>query len=199
MVGMRKRSEVVEDFVVPKDAPIPSGVGSLVHNPHAATEVPLSPGFDRVVEKVFIRDPEKIHSEYVRLERELHIGVDHGTYTALMAAMDRAETNVRSANRLHISSQLERDRWEMDNEVYWAGMREEATAILHNEKVSGARSKQITDADVAAKIAKEYPDQYRAQEIQRTSVKRMVDSLKNLEEAWMMRCRTLQAMLNKQR
>ena len=201
MGGMRKRSEAqakieeaseeLAEEMSANDKPVP-----LFDNPHAPREAALSPGFDRIVEKVFVKDPD---AAYARLERDLRIGDERATYGALVKALDEAETNARLAHRLYVSARVERERWELDNEVFFAGMRVEAMREIQREKDMKMRSKQITDADVASMCASMYPDQYRAQEVQRRKVKVMEESLANLSEVWLIRCKSLQTLLSRQR
>ena len=168
----------------------------IVENQHAAHETPIAPGFARIVERIFIADPE---AAYARLESDLRIGDERATYGALTKALDEAETNARTAHRLYISAKVERERWELDNEVAFGAMRAEATRSLQREKDTKARSKQITDADVASECAMLFPDEYRAQALTRKKVKAMEDSLANLSEVWLIRCKSLQTMLGRQR
>ncbi len=98
-----------------------------------------------------------------------------------------------------MTAKIEVIGWELDNAVIFAGMRAEATKILQREKEQGVRNKQITDADVTSMCAALYPDEWRAQEVKRAEVEAMVRSMENLNMNWMSRCRSLQAMLAKQR
>jgi hypothetical protein len=156
----------------------------------------LSAPFARIVEKVFVENPEAI---YDLLEKQLRIGekrTDHGT---LMKALDEAEDNARWAHRLWVTGKIERDRWELDNAGTWGAMREEANGALQREKDNKSRSKAITDADVEGMAAVMYPEQYAAQQVKRRRTEMMVRSLENLSEMWQSRCRSLNAMLSKNR
>lgn len=189
---MRKRSEVHAE-------PVPDVVESTeprVENAHAAREVALTAGYARIVETIFVKDPAEA---YARLEKDLRIGDERATYGALVKALDEAETNARGAHRLYISAKVERERWELENEVLFGAMRDVALRALQREKDTGERTKQITDADVASRCAVLYPDQYKAQALTRKKVKAMEDSLANLSEVWMSRCKTLQTLLSRQR
>lgn len=156
----------------------------------------LRPDMQRIVEKTWIND---MHETATRLRTALSVGEkmsDHGT---LMKALDVAETNAHDAHRLYLTAKLEYERWELDNQVVFGAMIGDATRALQYDKEHGGRSKQITDADVQAKVSVLYPDEWRHQESKRRSVKLTVDSLSNLSDIWMSRCRTLQAMLAKLR
>jgi hypothetical protein len=161
-----------------------------------AQEGDPSSGFQQIVETVFVNDPKAL---YDHLEKQLVVGdkrTDHGT---VAQHLDEAELNARNAHRLWQSAIVERKRWELDNEVVFSAMRGEATRALQHEKEAGTRAKQITDADVEARIATIYPEEYKAQEIRRVKMKAMVDSMGNLADVWMSRCKSLNALLSKQR
>lgn len=164
-------------------------------NPGEPTD--LEPGFQRILEKVFIDD---VLSTYEHLELELRLGAqDWADYAKLMSALDRAESNARLAHRLFTSAKCERERWELENQVVHASMREEALYDLNKEKKEGTRAKQITDADVVARCSSMFQEQWVAQQVRREKVKAMEDSLANLAELCASRCRSLQAMVMKQR
>lgn len=156
----------------------------------------LDPGFLRIVGAVVIDDP---WSTYKQLEEQLVIGDKRGDYGTVAKRLDEAETNARLAHKLWQSAIVERKRWEYDRQVVFSAMRTEANRSLQEEKDKGQRNKAITDADVEARIATLYPDDYRTQELKRERVKAMVASMENLCELWMSRCRTLNTMLGKQR
>lgn len=162
----------------------------------AAKEKPLRTDLARVVETVFVVD---IHDKWTRLRKALQVGENRSDHGALQKALDRAEWNAQEAHRLYVTAKLEMERWELENEVIFGGMWAEANHALNYEKEEGTRRKQITDADVRAKVASLHPVEWRTQEQKRRAVKLTVDSLSNLAECWMSRCRSLQAMLAKLR
>ncbi len=178
-----------------------SGLGGnhsdIIQNPHKAEGVELDPAFARIVERVFInQDADKV---YERLEADLRVGEKLEHPGALVRALDKAETNARLAHRLYITAKIERERWELENEIVFGGMRSEATRHLQIEKDEGKRNKQITDADVVSMSAQMFTDQYVAQEMTRRKVKAMEETLSHLSEVWLSRCRTLQVMLGRAR
>jgi hypothetical protein len=171
----------------------------IAHNPTDWGDVKESdpdPAFAAIVEKVFVRNPEELAD---RLEAALTIGDRRTDYGSMMRYLDEAERNARDAHRLWQTAIAERKRWEADNEVVWATMRSQATRALQHEKEEKSRSKQITDADVESRMATLFPDQYRRSERSRVRMKAMVDSMQNLAEVWLLRIRTLQTILSKQR
>jgi len=158
--------------------------------------VNYDPHFGGIIEKIVVAEPLK---EYEALEAALHLGDKIGDHGAVARSLDKAESFARRAHRLWQAAALERRRWERDNEVVFAAMRSMATRSLQSEKEQKVRSKQITDADVEARVASLYPDEWREQEGKRDRMKSMVDSMQNLAEVWMSRCRTLQTLHGKQR
>jgi len=149
-----------------------------------------------IVEVIFVEHPLE---EYKKLEAALRIGDKHNDHGTVAKALDNAESYARLAHRLWMTARVERDRWEKDNALIFAGMRDGATRALQREKEQGIRNKMITDADVEAMCAVMFADEWRDQEIKRRRVEAMVKSMENLNECWTSRCRTLQAMLTKMR
>lgn len=157
----------------------------------------LNGSFDRIVESAcVVRNPS---AEYEELETALSLGETRSEYGSVHRALDMAETYARRAHKLWMAAKIERQRWELDNQVVFGAMRLEATRTLEREKDSGLRKKQITDGDVNAMCASLYPDEYRTQELRRAEVKAMEESLQHLSETWSGRCKTLQTILSKQR
>lgn len=163
---------------------------------NAAKESKLRPDMTKIVETVFVVD---LHETWTRLRKALVIGEKRSDHGTLMLALDQAERNAHDAHRVYITSKIERERWERENDVILGSMWSEATRSLQKEKNDGLRAKQITDADIKARAATLHPDEYQAQEVRRASIKATVDSLENLSEQWSSRCRTLQTMLGKLR
>lgn len=161
-----------------------------------AVESPLDPEFDQIATTIIIDHPFEV---YQRLEVALKVGDRRSDHGSVNQALDEAETNCRLAHRLWTTARIEYERWRLDNEIVFGAMKIEATAVLQREKDQKLRNKQITDADVDAMCAVLYAEQWRAQEVKRKKVELMVRSMENLNECWLSRCRSLQAMLSKQR
>lgn len=156
----------------------------------------LRPDLDQIVEVVFVND---MHETWKKLREGLAIGEKRSDHGTLQKALDYAEKRAHDAHRLYVTAKIERDRWERENEVIFGAMWSGANHDLQKEKNDGLRSKQITDADVKARIATLYPDEFQAQETRRAKIKATVESLEDLAEQWKSRCRTLQTMLGKLR
>lgn len=163
---------------------------------NAPKEKPLDPQFERIVESVFVDKPFEI---YQALEAKLRVGDQRTDHGSVNKALDEAESNARLAYKLYCTAKIERERWEMDNDVIFGAMRAEATRLLQREKEQGLRSKQITDADVDSTCATMFADEWRHQQTKRKKVDLMVKSMENLSELWLSKCRSLNAMLSKQR
>lgn len=160
-------------------------------------EVPVGGKMQRIIDAVFdIPDPMAL---YEKLEKALRVGENRSEMGALAKALDEAEANARLAHRLWVTTKVEHQVWELDNDVVFGAMRGEATAHLQREKDKGLRNKTITDADVAAACSTLYPDEWRAQERRRRKFEGTVKSMENLTECWMSRCRSLQTMVGKSR
>lgn len=210
---MRKRSEIKTDAEAPK-AEAPKAEKSEAAKAKASIEKTapdeirfasamrkgkeheLREDMERIVEAVFVND---LHATWQKLQAALTVGEKRSDHGTLQAALDEAESNAQLAHRLYVTAKIERERWESENDVIFGAMWSEAAKDLHKEKESGARSKQITDADVKARVAVMHPDEYAHQESKRAKVKATVDTMANLSEVWMSRCRSLQAMLGKLR
>ncbi len=165
-------------------------------NVNKASEDPVPADMQRIVDAVFVEDP---WPTYQKLEKALRIGEKRSDFGTLQAALDDAETNARLAHRLWITAKVAREEWEAENQVVFGAMRAQATAQLQREKDQGARSKQITDADVGMMAAAMFQDEWTAQEGRRRKFEAMADSMKNLAECWMYRVKSIGVLHGKQR
>lgn len=157
---------------------------------------PVRDDLNQIVQVVFISDMKKT---WDRLREGLSVGDNRSEHGTLQKALDLAEKRAYDAHRLYITAKVEYQRWERENEVFFGALWSKANRDLQTEKDAGSRSKQITDADVKARIATMFPDEYQLQENKRSQVKATVDSLEDLAEEWKSRCRTLQVMMGKLR
>jgi hypothetical protein len=206
---MRRRSAVVIEDLPPKAQQAakdlkeeldPSQPTSHIEFPSAhgkIQEEPLHGGYQKIVESIFVEDP---FEKYKQLERKLQVGQEgRALHASVNAALDEAESNARLAHKLWMSAKVERDRWERQNAIVFSAMRTEATRALQSEKDQGKRNKTITDADVDNQAALMFQDEWLSQQNKRKRVEAMERSMENLNELWISRCRSLQAMLSKQR
>lgn len=163
---------------------------------HKTTDVRVDERLDRIVERVVNVDAL---DDYEELEGKLRIGEKRTEYGTVAKHLDDAEDDARRAHRLFVAAKLEYDRWVAETEVVLAPMRTEAVRALEQEKREGLRSKQITDADVVAKMAALYPDEFVHQESKRAKMKRTIDHLENFSDRWARRCGDLNALISTMR
>lgn len=157
----------------------------------------LEPGFERVVSTIFgVTDVSVAHA---RLLAELSLGERRNDRGSLVKALDDAQERAREAHQLYCCACDARKGWELDAEVVGGGLRTAAVDALQSEKDRGERNKQITEADVSAKVAAMFPDEYRRLAIKGERVKRMVESLENLASRWAARASNLEVLLGKSR
>jgi hypothetical protein len=158
----------------------------------------LTPAMSRIVERTFLADDE-LEDADVRLTKALSIGERRGDYGTVMKALDEAEDHARLAMRLSLSAKLQRTRFELDAEVVAAAMRTEAVHALDEEKRTGGRTKQVTDADVVSKMASLFTDEWQSLADERRRLELTDRRLEHQVENWSSRCRSLQAIVNKLR
>lgn len=174
------------------DEPLPFNFESA----NAPRKAKLREDLDKIVEVVFVNNMQET---WERLRKALVIGEKRSDHGTLQQALDRAEKNAHDAHRLYVTAKVEHQRWERENDVVFSAMWSKANRSLQKEKDDGLRSKQITDADIKARMATLWPDEYSAQETRRAKVKATVEALEDLAEQWKSRCRTLQTMMGKLR
>lgn len=163
---------------------------------NAGKKTPMSEGFARIVERIYIDHPE---DAFDRLVKGLKLGEKRADYGSVIKAVDEAEDNAREAHALYVTALRDRESYEKCNEHLFGVMRLEATAVLQKEKDNKERNKTITNADVDAMCAVLFGDEWMKQEIERNNFKRAEDTVKNLSERWDSRCRSLQTLASKLR
>src|ERR1019366_185937 len=179
----------------PGDAVIPPAVVTIMVKDVIPDEAPkhpplfvsankgptITPDFARIVESVYASDA---FADYDDLEKNLEVGEQRGDYLTLREHLDKAEMRARRAHKLLLGAKLERSNWERDAEVTAAGMRRKAAEELEDEKADGTRKKMITDADVTARVAELFPDEWRAQEQMRHKIKGTESTIEHLVGQW---------------
>jgi hypothetical protein len=171
--------------------------------PRIGDEMPkMSPWVRRLVESVFLKSDE-VEASSERLRREMSLGDRRTDYGSVIAALDRAEENVRLAFELAITIKAERDAYEISVQVVEAGMRARAIEQLDREradaKQAGGKSKTITEADVSLKIAALYTDEWENLVFERRRMELAVRFHDHQVENWGSRCRSLQVLAQKLR
>lgn len=150
-------------------------------------------GFDRIVETVFdLPDPM---AEYEALEAALRTAPGAFVNEALSAAEDHA----RRAHRLYVCARVDAERFNRDAATIEGAMRVQAVAELTSEKDAGTMKKQITEADIAARVATLYPDEVADLSDRRIRVRKMVEHMENFAALWKSRCVSLRSLLESRR
>lgn len=144
-------------------------------------------------------DMKDMHAEWKILEKGLELGEKRSEHAYAVAALDKAAGLAYRAHKLYLLARAIREEWELENEVVFSAQWTKATAELQAEKEKGIRQKQITDADVRARMAVVDPEGYQWQEKKRRELEYTVKSLERLAEIWMMKQRDYQALVGRMR
>lgn len=155
----------------------------------------LDPAYARIVTRMVPTDPD---GDYAELERKLRLretAPHRAESSAIVDALDEAQDCAWRAHRLHLGARIAYEAFEVDAKVRVSALRDGATLALQDEKTRGVRSKQITDADVEAKMAELYPDEWGALTMDRLRARKAVDKLEEFAKLWSTRAQTLQAEL----
>jgi hypothetical protein len=152
----------------------------------------INPDMARIIETIFAADAFK---DYEDLEKNLEVGEERGDAGSLRMHLDKAEQRARRAHRLYLGAKLELARWEIRSRQVVSVMREKATEELEGEKAAGDRKKMITNADVEAKMAERFPDEWEAQELMRVKMKCLVEDMEHQTRRWDSKCVDLRTML----
>lgn len=174
------------------------GFADHVNGPPKPTTVDLPPELEGLMKRVLI-PVEEIEKAGEELEEGLRAFDGRTEYGMVLKRTDEAVEKFRKAHHLLTTTQIMTRQWEVDTERTRAILWEAATAQLQDEKDAGKRNKTITDADVRARVASNYPDEYIVHEMNEAKLKRLAESFVNLVEAWKKRCDTLNQMLAKSR
>lgn len=155
-------------------------------------------GYERIAKRLYAIDEL---GEYEHLESALTLGqpAHRADYATLVDALDAAEDNARRAHRLYCNACVALDAFELDARIIEGGLREQAIATLTHQKAEGVRTKQITDPDVQAEMARAHHDEVRELGQRRAKSKRMVDHFERLADLWKARARALEVMVSTMR
>ncbi len=138
---------------------------------------------------------------YERVRAALQMGkrASSASYGEMVDALDAAEENASQAMELFINAKVSLDAFEIDATIVESGMRDQAVALLEEEKARGERKKAITNGDVEAVMAARFPDEWQDLSRRRGQAKRTVDMLSDLCERCRERAKDLRAMVSKYR
>lgn len=157
---------------------------------------PLEPGVKAIIDTIFEVDYAQT---WKVLQEQLVIGEDRTDHGTVVQHLDHAEDNARKAHQLYVNMRLDQERYEIDTKIVWAALYDEAHARLQAQKAKGERSKQITDGDVAYKMAELHPDEFRAYEIEKKRFDLAVKHAETLAELWSSKARSLNTILSRMR
>ena len=141
------------------------------------------PGFDRVVSKVFVAEPdfEDTYDKLVALLRSLE-GRNEKQFWK--DSLGRAAEGHQLASRLYVTAQRILSNWEQDNGIVCATMRERAGRELQREKDQEGRRKAITDKDVEDRATTIFPKDWPRFAKQRREYELMVKNLEMLVKSF---------------
>lgn len=166
--------------------------------PPPYTPPTLKRGFDVIIVNMFESEFEP-EVEFRELQSKLSLGVDRSDRQHVLESIDEAETMCRRAHKLYIVASDESARYTIQCDLVLSPIWESARAMLQADKEAGKLAKQITDADVRARAAIYYPDEFSHQELKKARVVAMVKDFAHLVDMWQSRCASLRAMLDKSR
>jgi hypothetical protein len=173
-----------------------AAVDAMFESQNATDELPelpeYSPGFSTIVEKTFDID---IAAEYAILEDQIVIN-DALTPQTIRTALNKTEDNARRAHQIYVAAKVEHELYEIEAAKVEAAMREIVIKEMSADKAVKIRSKQISEADVAARMALSFPDEYVAIVSRRSKARQAVEHLKRLADLWQTRSRTLNSLNN---
>lgn len=147
--------------------------------PRAFPPVPrMRSGFEQLVTTIYDEGID-VAAEYREIERALTVR-DPLNPGALKVASNKAEDVALRAYKLYVVARYEFEAYLRHTDVLVGAIREAATHCLEVEKRAGARTKQITDADVVAVCAARYGDEWEEVCSRREKARGMADTLRQL-------------------
>jgi len=149
-------------------------------------------GFQTVVHDLF-ESGFNVLEEYRKIKAALEI-TDALTPDRLKRAANEQEGIANRAHQLFIIAKVEVQAYLRETEPIYGAIRERAIMELEQEKATGARTKQITDADAKAEAARLFPDEWADICTRRDRAEAMLKQLENLAQLARSRCYTVSAM-----
>lgn len=201
---MKKRSEATKPTETPT-IPEPAESSSSLEekkkaydfkSANARKESHLRPDLAAIVETVWVEDMNKL---WKRIKAALPIGERRSEHGFLVKRLDEFRVLSYEAHNLYATAKREEHRWDLENEVVFSAMWNEASRELQGEKEDKTRSKNITDSDIRSKIMTLHPVEYVAQETKRKALKLTVEDLTYLVKVVNEACEDTRVMLAKLR
>ncbi len=185
-----------------ESAPTPPPIDALISGALPG-DPELPPAFARIVRRVFDLDVEDAFERASEGLRRTRRGASRLEYGELVDLLDQASELALLAAQLDAASAVTVARYEADLEVLRSDMRTQAIASLSAERSTagekGAKTKQITNEDVEARMAGQHPAEYRRLIDLLARAKAARAFVKTLPEQWGARRRELEAMLRTSR
>lgn len=157
---------------------------------------PLEPTLGRMVEVVVAKaqrlldDPQT----FERMERALKVQ-GAATPEQVRQALNAIDEEAADAHLAALAAKAEFERWKTAADVYEGPMRDEAMKSLQRDKAAGEMSKAIAEADVKARIAKLFPDEYQALQANRSRAEMTVKQFERIADLLQKRSYSLSAMV----
>ena len=177
---------VLEEMLEPANAARPLPASPVGLHPK------LGGGFDRVLLSV-IDESIDVEQEHLQLEGELRIE-EALTPEVVRAAINRCEKNASNAHRLYALAKVHVERFRFETEISLSAMRDQAVFELTEEKNAGKRTKQVTDADVLARIASTHADEWREISDGLARAEAMLKVLERFSDVWYRRSWSLSSL-----
>jgi hypothetical protein len=178
--------------------------------PKLENRVSDSPDFNRLVETV-LKELD-LESEYAELEALLEIGDNRRDFATLMEEVDKADRRALRANALWANAVIVYEGLKLDQREVDAHLWSDAKKALEEEeqdedpeeptadgkkpvKRRKAAKKTLTNADVDAKIAELYPDEWRGGKMRLKRAELAVERTEAFSKRWAERVKSLNTML----
>jgi len=150
-------------------------------------------GFQTIVQDLFAEGYDVL-KEWKDI-REAMVINDALTPERLRQAANAQEEISIQAHRLYLVGKVEVSTYMRETEAIYGAIRQSAIEHLEAQKSTGARTKQITDADVKAEAARMHPDEWSDICTRRERADAMVSQFQRVSEAAKSRCYTVSNMM----
>lgn len=147
-------------------------------------------GFQTIVNDLFNTEGYDVAKEWEAVRAGLEF-TDALTPEKLRRVAAGQEALADRAHRLYIVARVECNSYIRETEPIYGAMREQARESLEKAKAIGARTKQITDADVLGECARLFQDEWLEICGRREKAESMLKQLDNLAQLARARCYTV--------
>ncbi len=176
--------------------PPPSTVRDIFEQPGAPQ---LLGAYERIVRTIYTLDEQTVFEE-LNAKLRFSKAANRMEYGELVDAIEEATQLANKASLLHVNARVALETYLADVEVMRADMRDRARADLEGDKRKNeGKGKAITDADLRARMAGMYPDDFRSVEVRTAKAEGAIKHLGQLHDRWVERVRVLDAILRTSR